>query len=65
MKWLLIDNLMPNEPVCVNLCNVTDIKWKNGSMIIGYVDGTENTYECEKSVFVSVVSNLDILQELE
>lgn len=65
MKWLLIDNLMPNEPLLVNLDNVTDFKWKQGSLIIGYVDGTQDEYECEKDVFIEVAEAVDIVKEIE
>lgn len=65
MKWLLIDNLMPNEPVLVNLDNVTDFKWRTGSLIIGYVDGTQDEYECEKDVFIEVAGVLGIVKEIE
>lgn len=65
MKWLLIDNLMPNEPLLVNLDNVTDFKWKQGSLIIGYVDGTQDEYECEKDVFIQVAGELGIVKEFE
>lgn len=63
--WMLIDNLMPNEPLLVNLDNVTDLKWKSGSLIIGYVDGTQNEYECEQKVFVSIAQRLNVAYEIE
>lgn len=63
--WMLIDNLMPNEPLLVNLDNVTDLKWKSGSLIIGYIDGTQNEYECEQKVFVSIAQRLNVVHEIE
>jgi hypothetical protein len=63
--WMLIDSLMPNEPLLVNLDNVTDFKWKSGSLIIGYVDGTQDEYECEQKVFVSIAQRLNVAYEIE
>jgi hypothetical protein len=65
MKWLLIDNLMPNEPLLVNLTNVTDFKWKAGTLSIDYIDGTKDDYECEQSKFIEIASMLDIVKEIE
>ena len=65
MEWILIDNLMPNEPILLNLKNITDFKWKQGTLIIGYVDGTENEYECDKEIFVQIASALNIIKEME
>lgn len=65
MKWLLIDNLMPNEPLLVNLTNVTDFKWKAGTLSIDYIDGTKDDYECEQAKFIEIASMLDIVKEIE
>lgn len=65
MKWILIDNELPNQPRCINLSNVTDITWVSGTMTFNYVDGSCTTYECEKHVYIDVISALDIVKELE
>lgn len=65
MKWLLIDNLMPNQPALINLANVDAISWANGTLTIEYMGGTLSEYECEKDVFISIASMLDIVKEIE
>ena len=65
MAWLLIDTIMPNQPVAINLDNLTDITWAEGTMSFETVDGQNIEYECDKSVFVDVVSQLQIAKEIE
>lgn len=65
MNWLLIDNILPNQPVAINLDNLTDITWKDGTMSFETVDGQNIDYECDKGVFVEVVSQLHIVKEIE
>ena len=65
MKWILIDNLMPNQPVAINLAQLTDITWTEGTLSFETVDGKAIEYECDKSVFIQIVSQLDIVKEIE
>lgn len=65
MKWLLIDNIMPNKPVLVNLSNIDAINWENGTLTFECTDGQVIEYECEKSVLVDIASSLDIVKEVE
>ena len=65
MNWLLIDNIMPNQPVCINLDNITDITWAEGTMSFETTDGQSIEYECDKSVFIQIASKLNIVQEVE
>lgn len=65
MNWLLIDNILPNQPVVINLDNLTDITWAEGTMSFETVDGQNIEYECEKSVFIDVISQLHIVKEIE
>lgn len=64
-KWVLIDNLMPNQPVAINLEALTDITWSEGTLSFETIDGKMIEYECDKNVFIQIVSQLDIIQELE
>lgn len=65
MKWLMIDNLTPNQPVLINLANVDAISWLKGTLTIEYMGGTLTEYECEEAVFISIASMLDIVKEIE
>ena len=65
MNWVLIDNIMPNQPACINLDNITDITWAEGTMSFETTDGKTIEYECDKGVFIEVVSQLHIVKETE
>jgi len=65
MKWLLIDNIMPNTPALINLSNVDCISWENGTLLFEYSDGKNTEYECEKSTFIDIAGTLDIAKEVE
>lgn len=63
--WVLIDNIKPGKPVAVNLDTVTDITWEHGTLNFELNDGMCIETECEMSVFVDIVSKLDIAKEIE
>lgn len=65
MKWLLIDNLMPNQPALINLSRVDAISWASGTLSIEYTGGTQTEYECEKSVLIELAGALEIIKEIE
>lgn len=65
MKWLLIDNIMPNQPALINLDKIDCISWDSGTLLFECSDGQKIEYECEKSVFVDIASSLDIVKEVE
>lgn len=65
MKWLLIDNLIPNKHVLINLSRVDDISWANGILAFEYSDGQTIEYKCERSVFIDVASSLAEAGELK
>jgi hypothetical protein len=65
MEWLLIDNLMPNQPALINLTNVDAISWKSGTLSIEYQGGSVTEYECEKDVFIKLATSLKVVQEVE
>lgn len=65
MKWLLIDNIVPNNPALVNLENVDCIDWKSGTLTISYQGNGVTELECEKAVFIKLAQALDIVQEIE
>ncbi len=64
-KWVLIDNIKPGQPVAVNLDTVTDITWEKGTLTFELTDSKIIETECEMSVFVAIVSKLDIVKEIE
>lgn len=64
-KWVLIDNINPGQPVAVNLDTVTDITWEKGTLTFELTEGKFIETECEMSVFVDIVSKLDIIKEIE
>ena len=72
MKWVLFDNVhrVTDEGVkdcalCVNLDNVTDFKYEDSTLKIGYIDGTQDEYECDMATFVTICSLLEVVKEIE
>ena len=63
--WVLIDNIKPGQPVAVNLDTVTDITWEKGTLTFELYDNKVIETECEMSVFVDIVSKLDLAKEIE
>lgn len=64
-KWILIDNIIPGQPVAINLDTVTDITWDKGTLTFELFDSKIIETECEMSVFIDIVSKLDIIKEIE
>lgn len=72
MEWILFDNIHRSTEegvkdcvLCINMRNVTDLKYEDKTMKIGYVDGTQDEYECDMSTYLGAVKALNVIQEVQ